>query len=427
MMKSQSWKICYYYRYGTRKSHIGIAITRNSYVVIASRFSLEIMRTFLSHSWFALVAGITWDLRDTNGNLIKDRQQWQNNDAYSAETSFIMAGMHLAGQYVSQYDVRAANSGLSDCAAQRNSLSMSLRYQHTPSHASDQLKLRYAYYRPPGGDLWSSNPIDVSLYLGWIKAQLRQGHAPTISVYCKDCGLKYDLEHIMTAISYESTFNDDLFHAGDAFTYCDHLGAYPNRRGSRPSGRRLAWWGLAFNLFRLCASICPEEDDTDDGRYAPSDWQAIVANGGIDASSCTRIVVNSLTSPLFGSRYDADARTSSSYTIPNDKHNSGIAHLGPVDLNNELLRVEMTSDKTFEAPEIESVLYNPDGPRPASMDLTLTITVKGLSTDTTKQYVLCLADSLASIVEPSIVEPSIVQPHPSLPLFSPPRCPLFSL
>jgi hypothetical protein len=137
--------------------------------------------------------------------------------------------------------------------------------------------------------------------------------------------------------------------------------------------------------------------------------------------------VNSLTSPLFGSRYDADARTSSSYTIPNDQHNTGIAHLGPVDLNNELLRVEMTSDKTFEAPEIESVLYQYYPPRPASMDLTLTITAKGLSTDTTKQYVLCLADSLASIVEPSIVEPSIVQPHPSLPLFSPPRCPLFSL
>ena len=377
------------------------------------------MREMLSLSWFALVASITWDLRDANGNLIKDRQQWQNNDAYSAETSFIMAGMHLAGQYVSEYDVRAASIywAISDCGAQNRDYKLRIQDSRRVQAASDKLKLRYEFYQHPPAP-------DVSLYLGWIKAQLRQGHAPTISVYCKDCGLKYDLEHIMTAISYESTFNDDLFHAGDAFTYCDHLGAYPNRRGSRPSGRRLAWWGLAFNLFRLCAAICPEdeEDDTDDGRYAPSDWQAIVANGGIDASSCTRIVVNSLTSPLFGSRYDADARTSSSYTIPNDKHNSGIAHLGPVDLNNELLQVEMTSDKTFEAPEIESVLYNPDGPRPASMDLTLTITVKGLSTDTTKQYVLCLADSLASIVEPSIV-----QPHPSLPLFSPPRCPLFSL
>jgi hypothetical protein len=48
------------------------------------------------------------------------------------------------------------------------------------------------------------------------------------------------------------------------------------------------------------------------------------------------------------------------------------------------------------------------------MDLTLTITVKGLSTDTTKQYVSPdrLAKSLASS-----------GPHPSLPQFSPPRYP----
>jgi hypothetical protein len=50
----------------------------------------------------------------------------------------------------------------------------------------------------------------------------------------------------------------------------------------------------------------------------------------------------------------------------------------------------MTSDKTFEAPEIQSFSVG-NGARPASMDLTLTITVKGLSTDPTKQYVLCLA------------------------------------
>jgi hypothetical protein len=175
-------------------------------------------------------------------------------------------------------------------------------------------------------------------------------------VYCKDCGnVEYD--HIVTAISYESTSNDDLFHPGDAFTYCDHLGAYPS-------------------------------GNADDGDYTASDWQAIAANGGIDASSCIHTVVNSLSDPFFGSRADADARTS--YTMPDDVRNYGIAHLGPVDLDNELLRVEMTSDKTFEAPEIQSFSVG-NGARPASMDLTLTITVSGLSTGPTKQYVLCLA------------------------------------
>ena len=95
-----------------------------------------------------------------------------------------------------------------------------------------------------------------------------------------------------------------------------------------------------------------------------------------------------MTDPFFGFRDDADARTS--WTMPDQVRNFGIAHLGPVDLNNELLQVEMTSDKTFEAPEIQSFSVG-NGARPASMDLTLTITVKGLSTDTTKQCVLCLA------------------------------------
>ena len=43
------------------------------------------MRALLSLSWFALVASATWDLRDTNGNLIKDRQQWQTNNGYCGE------------------------------------------------------------------------------------------------------------------------------------------------------------------------------------------------------------------------------------------------------------------------------------------------------------------------------------------------------
>ena len=125
--------------------------------------------------------------------------------------------------------------------------------------------------------------------------------------------------------------------------------------------------------------------------------------------------MNSLTNSFFGSRDDADARTS--WTMPNQVRNFGIAHLGPVDLNNELLQVEMTSDKTFEAPEIQSFSVG-NGARPASMDLTLTITVKGLSTETTKQYVS--PDSLAKTLASS-------GPHPSLPLFSPPRCPFLTL
>ena len=338
----------------------------------------------LSLSWFALVASITWDLRDTRGTLIKDRQQWQKNDGYCGETSFMMAGMHLAGQYVSQYDVRAAaNPSRSARAAQAHQLLIGDvgSTDTNDKAASDKLKLRYAFYSPT-----TPSTGNVGEYLGWIKAQLRRGRAPTICVYCKDCGnVEYD--HIVTAISYESTSNDDLFHPGDAFTYCDHLGAYPS-------------------------------GNADDGDYTASDWQAIAANGGIDASSCTRIVVNSLSDPFFGSRADADARTS--YTMPDDVRNYGIAHLGPVDLNNELLQVEMTSDKTFEAPEIQSFSVG-NGARPASMDLTLTITVSGLSTDPTKQYVLCLACQPGK--EPSTVRTASFSPA----LFSPPRCPFSTL
>jgi hypothetical protein len=200
------------------------------------------MRALLSLSWFALVASITWDLRDTSGTLIKDRQQWQKNDGYCGETSFMMAGMHLAGQYVSQYDVRAAaNPSRSARAAQEHQLLIGDvgSTDTNDKAASDKLKLRYAFYSPT-----TPSTGNVGEYLGWIKAQLRRGRAPTICVYCKDCGnVEYD--HIVTAISYESTSNDDLFRPGDAFTYCDHLGAYPSGNADdgdytrRVTGKRL--------------------------------------------------------------------------------------------------------------------------------------------------------------------------------------------
>ena len=354
-------------KYGTRCHRDAALGSRGSACPGATRASVVNMRALLSLSWFALVASITWDLRDTNGNLIQDRQQWQKNDGYCGETSFMMAGMHLAGQYVSEYDVRAAaNPSMSASSAQAHQLLIGDvgSTDTNDKAASDKLKLRSAFYTPT-----TPSTGNVGEYLGWIKAQLRQGRAPTITVYCQNCG-NDEYDHIITAISYESTFNDDLFHTGDAFTYCDHLGAYPS-------------------------------GNADDGDYTASDWQAIAAN--------------SLTNSFFGSRDDADARTS--WTMPNQVRNFGIAHLGPVDLNNELLQVEMTSDKTFEAPEIQSFSVG-NGARPASMDLTLTITVKGLSTETTKQYVS--PDSLAKTLASS-------GPHPSLPLFSPPRCPFSTL
>ena len=134
------------------------------------------MRALLSLSWFALVASATWDLRDTNGNLIKDRQQWQTNNGYCGEISLMMAGMHLAGQYVSEYDVRAAaNPGEGACAAQGAQAHQLLigdvgSTDTNDKAAADKLKLRYAFYTPI-----APSTGNVSEYLGWIKAQLRQG------------------------------------------------------------------------------------------------------------------------------------------------------------------------------------------------------------------------------------------------------------
>ena len=133
------------------------------------------MRALLFLSWFALVASATWDLRDTNGNLIKDRQQWQKNNGYCGETSFMMAGMHLAGQYVSEYDVRAAaNPREGACAAQAHQLLIGDvgSTDTNDKAAADKLKLRYAFYTPI-----APSTGNVSEYLGWIKAQLRQGRS----------------------------------------------------------------------------------------------------------------------------------------------------------------------------------------------------------------------------------------------------------
>ena len=89
------------------------------------------------------------------------------------EISLMMAGMHLAGQYVSEYDVRAAaNPSMGACAAQAHQLLIGDvgSTDTNDKAASDKLKLRSAFYTPT-----TPSTGNVGEYLGWIKAQLREG------------------------------------------------------------------------------------------------------------------------------------------------------------------------------------------------------------------------------------------------------------
>jgi hypothetical protein len=154
---------------------------------------------------------------------VQIRNQWDTNLGYCGETSTIVAGQLLAGQYFSQYDVRliyCSNLGIdvnnSDCQTQYQYLVGDGTYDMDTAMSLHMYAETYSADNSGDGD-----DGVTEAYLSWVKRHVRQGHVVTITVYDKDC-TNEEYDHIVNVVGVESNFDDNEYHESDLLIYDDH-------------------------------------------------------------------------------------------------------------------------------------------------------------------------------------------------------------
>lgn len=149
---------------------------------------------------------------------VQIRDQWDPNSGFCGETSAIVAGQLLAGQYFSQYDLR-----LIYCSHEDSSLSDSeciTDYQYLVGDSDFDLQTA-ASLRLSASSYPSSSPPGASAYLAWVKSHVRQGHVVTITLF-NNGGEQDEYDHIVDVVGIETDYDDDDYHADDLLIYDDH-------------------------------------------------------------------------------------------------------------------------------------------------------------------------------------------------------------
>jgi hypothetical protein len=251
-------------------------------------------------------------------NDIGPRYQWNHNYGYCGEVSEISAGLYY-GQYLSQYDARAA----ADNAPQNRSRSQLLLGVNA-LRAAKTMHLR-AIARTGRFNRSSDD------FLEWVKENVLLGRPVAIGIY----------------------MNQFRF--------------YGNRNPSAGSPQ----------YDHIVPVIGIESDRPRDERgYFPDDVIAFSDNGEWSSS---RRDAQYYFSYAFGAfqktRREANAHDGPVYSLTDDHRDFGIALLGVQDANKETLPVRVTTNINYEHPQIVAGSARRPPPEP----LELTITVSGLT------------------------------------------------
>lgn len=270
-------------------------------------------------------------------NDIPPRSQWNENFGYCGEVAFISAGLYY-GQYLSQYDARAIASN----GTPQNKSSSQLLIGVNDTHAASAMHLTYSEWN-------TSSETNTDSFLAWVRSEVSAGYPVAIGVYTNEY-LFYgytnlnsgdpDYDHIVTVtgVSSDSPLSGPAaYHASDVLTLSDNG----------------LWTGTSTGQPQYIFS------------YPFGSFQA--------------------------TRQQANAKTGNVYSLTNDGSNYGIAITGIADTDHEAVPVRLTTSVNYESPEIA----NKSSVRPASMPLTLTATVSGLTPGVT--YNLYRYDSMASV------------------------------
>jgi hypothetical protein len=267
-------------------------------------------------------------------NDIGPRYQWNHNYGYCGEVSEISAGLYY-GQYLSQYDARAAADDVP-----QNRYRSQLLLGVNALRAAETMHLR-AIART---GKFNRSPRD---FLAWVKENVLLGRPVAIGIYMNQFRFygkrnptagspQYD--HIVPVIGIESSHERDErgYFPDDAITFSDN--------GEWSSSRRDAqyYFSYAFTAFQK-----------------------------------TRREANSHHGPI--------------YSLTDDHRDFGIAILGVQDEDKETLPIRVTTNINYEHPQIAAGSARRPPPEP----LELTITVSGLTQGT--KYNLYRYNALESI------------------------------
>ncbi|MGA7201935.1 MAG: hypothetical protein WBX26_08900 [Candidatus Cybelea sp.] len=251
-------------------------------------------------------------------NDIGPRYQWNHNYGYCGEVSEISAGLYY-GQYLSQYDARAAADD-----APQNRYRSQLLLGVNALRAAGKMHLR-AIARTGRFNRSSDN------FLDWVKENVLLGRPVAIGIYMNQFRFygnrnpnagspQYD--HIVPVIGIGSDHARDErgYFPNDSITFSDN--------GEWSSSRRDAqyYFSYAFEAFQK-------------------------------------------------TRREANAHDGPIYSLTDDHRDFGIAILGVQDEDKETLPVRVTTNINYEYPQIAAG----SAKRPAPEPVELTITVSGLT------------------------------------------------
>jgi len=253
-------------------------------------------------------------------NDIPPRLQWNANNGYCGEVSFINAGLYY-GQYLSQFDVRAIASPNKN----QNLAESQLLLGRNDVFAATQMHLNVVAWE-------NSNKQSTAAFLTWIKSNILLKFPVIIGVFTNenkfygstnlDAG-DPDYDHIVTVIglSSKTPLTIPVTYSGDDILQISDHGLWTGEGNSSPP--------YIFN-------------------YSFASFQ--------------------------GTRQQANASPAAVYTLPVGNGNYGITVTGVTDLDGSTVPVRLATSARNEAPAMKEG----SNTRPAPMPLTLTITVSNL-------------------------------------------------
>ena len=275
------------------------------------------------------------------------RQQWQVNYGYCGEVSFITAGLYY-GQYVSQYDARAAATPGVDQSRSDSQLLVSVN----DLTAASNMHLNAVE--------WSSQAASSSTdqFLAWVKGYVLAGYPVIIGIY---------VDQLAPGTS-----------AG--FPEYDHIVAVDGIASNHPLAQGLQQAYYADDILQFSDNSGYYHADYPDPGNDPT-LADFLFQYGFGAFQRTRIEANAADAPPYSLASHVDGRT----------QNAGVAITGVIDLDNETVPVRLATDRNDESPAIA----DGSNARPPAEPLTLTATVYGLTAGV--GYKVYQYDSLAAI------------------------------
>ena len=159
------------------------------------------------------------------------RFQWNANSGYCGETSVQTALMRY-GAWMSVFDIREVIAVVqpklvdpTKTTTQQQQLLLGENDQATAA----AVNMLYEEYSATSNPLNPAGNSDTTLFLAWMKKQIRAGYSVSFGVFTASgkpgaAGGQSTYDHIISMANIQSNYNDDLYHTDDILCFNDWYG-----------------------------------------------------------------------------------------------------------------------------------------------------------------------------------------------------------